>query len=177
MYFFLWGYCEHRASRKLQYNADYIAFFMQFSLNTKFAKYLPPKNLKTLFRAKTLLWKIVNSYHVVTFFNKFIRLRCGNVVPISSFSYLLSPNLYWQHIFFPPIKFPNVFVNLHYRLDVRKEASSMQSNSTEDHIWSDLQRNDSNNLEYNSEGLSPSGMAIRVVEFSNGGYKIRKIFA
>lgn len=33
----------------------------------------------------------------------------------------------------------------------------MQSNSTEDHIWSDLQRNDSNNLEYNSEGLSPSG--------------------
>ena len=52
----------------------------------------------------------------------------------------------------------NVLVNLHYRLDVRKEASSMQSNSTEDHIWSDLQRNDSNNLEYNSEGLSPSGM-------------------
>ena len=30
----------------------------------------------------------------------------------------------------------------------------MQSNNTEDHIRSDLQRND---LEYNSEGLSPSG--------------------
>ena len=33
----------------------------------------------------------------------------------------------------------------------------MQTNSTEDPIWSGLQRNDANNLEYNSEGLSPSG--------------------